>query len=686
MLKRLRVFRHRLKEYIHREKLRSDLETLLDHVIYQKSLEDKLSWLVELMRWVRYENDTDAHIEDLTGKMPLLRLRYFFKLLERRPAIKKEVARILRTIVREVRGIELYTETGLPQELGIWGELVERLTEKFLPAPPLDSKLGHLFLALFPNPEDAHWVASIDDKTFSQIVDLFYYEVGEDEGEWNKLSVDLEDALTYLVIQIRAIGLAPAVRKRSGVENFKDSAFFTLLTGLEEFTEAFHKSNREDLLNKTQQFRQILQECRVELDLVHKHLDEFGVSLTQVFQMIRLSTYIQRVEILLELFISENIDSQKVSHFLAKLIAENHELRSVSSLFSQNISLMARKLVERAAETGEHYITRTKEQFQHMLNAGLGGGAVMSFAVYAKMGIVAIGLADFLEGFLISINYALGFVLVHLLGFTIGTKQASMTGPAIAEKMGNVDSAEGMQSLVTEITHLVRSQMVSVLGNVLLIAPTVILIDSLYYLVSGAHIMSFETAQYQVHGQSLFSMAPVYAALTGGLLWMSSMMSGWTGNWFALHSLKTRIERSPSLKFIFGKRRAENIANFLDKNIAGLSANIFLGFLLGMVPEFMKFFGIPLDIRHVTISAGNLGGAVTALGLPFMKTWEFWSAVLGVIAIGLINVSVSFSLSVWVAIRAREINTPQKRALRHAVFQRLRQEPLSFFWPSSSTK
>lgn len=690
MLKKLRVFHHRLKEYTQRDQIRSDLETLLDNAAHQEELEDKLNWLVELMRWVRYEWAADAHLEDETGRLPLTRLKFLFKMLERRPEAKKHVARILRTVVQKVSGMEFYTETGLPQELGLWSELFERITQKILPTPPLDSELGHLFMALFPNPEDALWVSNMDSKTFAQIVGLFFHEVGEDEKDWNRLASDLEDALTYLVIQIRAIGLSPEMRVRVGKESFRDSAFFAMVRGLEEFTTAFHVGEPGALQDKANRFRSIIWECRDELNLVHRHLDEFGVSLSLVFQMIRISSYLQRVEHLLDLILSGKLEGEietgKVTSFLARLILENQELRSVSSLFSQNISLMARKLVERAAETGEHYITRTREQFSRMLEAGLGGGGVMSFAVYIKMGIVAIGLAGFVEGFLISINYALGFVLVHLLGFTIGTKQAAMTGPAIADKMGNVDSPEGMDSLVTEVTHLVRSQMVSVLGNVLMIAPTVILIDSLYYLMTGTHIMSGTTAQYQMHGSSLLSMAPVYAALTGVLLWISSMASGWAGNWFALHSLKTTLARSPSLNFIFGKKRAKIIARFLDRNVAGLAANISLGFLLGMVPEFMRFFGIPLDIRHVTISAGNVGGALTVLGPAYVKTLDFWMAVLGVATIGMLNVGVSFALSVWVAIRARGINTPQKKAIRQAVFRRFRREPLSFFWPRSDKK
>ncbi len=93
----------------------------------------------------------DSHLEKETGRLPLTRLRFLLLVLERNGEWKKDVAQILRTVVQEVSGLELYTETGLPKELGLWGEFFDRLTMKILPMPPLDHELGYLFWALFPD-------------------------------------------------------------------------------------------------------------------------------------------------------------------------------------------------------------------------------------------------------------------------------------------------------------------------------------------------------------------------------------------------------------------------------------------------------------------------------------------------------------------------------------------------------
>ncbi|WP_374073460.1 site-specific recombinase [Bdellovibrio bacteriovorus] len=685
MFKKLTAFRNRLIKFKQSGKVHSDLDVLLSSAKDNRQLEDKLQWLVKLLQWVRYEGAVDSHLEKETGRLPVARLRFLLIVLDRNPSWKKDVAVILRTVVHEVSGLELYTETGLPKELGFWGELADRMTMKILPTPPLDHELGYLFWALFPDKDDPTWLASIDNVTFDKIVELFFYEVESNEHDWNRLKTDLEDALVYLVIQVRAIGLSPSIRYRLDKPNFRDSAFFALVRGLEEFMNAYHAGDKTLILEKASRLRMIIWECRRELLQVHKHLDEYGVSINLVFQMIRLRTYLQRIDSLLEILLTEKLDSKKVTGFLSKLVEENQDLRSVRSLISQNISLFARKVVERAAETGEHYITRTKEEYRRMLQAAGGGGAVTAVTVYVKIGILALGLSGFMEGFLASLNYAISFVAIHLLGFTLGTKQPAMTAPALAAKMQDVETKEGMEDLVTEIVHLVRSQVASILGNVMFVIPCVILIDTAFFLLFGTHLMSPEKAQYAFTSVDILGPAILFAGFTGILLWLSSIFAGWGDNWFALHSLRKTLARSPTLRAIFGRRGARNIAVFLEKNMSGLLGNISLGVMLGMVPEIMKFLGLPLDVRHVTLSSGTLGGALPVLGVEFLKTPQFWRAVVGIFFIGALNVGVSFGMALLVAIKARGINPPQRRAIRKAVAKRFFSSPLSFFLPVGST-
>ncbi|MDG0816310.1 site-specific recombinase [Bdellovibrio svalbardensis] len=685
MFRQLKDYFIRFRQYKRSGLIHSDLDVLLNSAATQRSLEDKLQWLVKLLQWVRYEGNIDAHIEKEAGKVPAARLRYLLMILDRNPTWKVETAKILRAVIKNVGGIELYTETGLPREVGVIGEVWDRLIMKMLPTPPLDHELGYLFWALFPDAKDPLWLASIDHQTFDKLVDLFNYEVAAVEGDWNRLHTDLEDALAYLVIQVRAIGLSPAFRHRLDKANFRDSAFFALVRGLEEFHIAYQENDRQVFLEKASRFRLLIWECRRELAQVHKHLDEFGVSINLVFQIARIQAYLKRVDSLVEILITEKLDAKKVTQFLATLVEENQELRSVKSLISQNVSLLARKVVERAAETGEHYITRTREEYRKMVSAAAGGGAITAITVYLKTGILALGLSGFMEGVFSSVNYALSFCVIHLAGFTLGTKQPAMTAPALAAKMQDVGTPEGMESLVDEIAHLIRSQVAAISGNVLMVVPVTLFIDAAFFFTLGKHVMSFETAHHAFEAVDVLGPAALYAAFTGILLWLSSLAAGWGDNWFALYSLRKTLARSPTLRTVFGKMNARRIAVFFEKNISGLLGNIVLGVMLGMTPQILRFVGISLDVRHVTLSSGSMGAAISVMGVQYMKTAEFWRAMIGILSVGVLNVSVSFGMALWVAIRARGIKTPQRRAIRKAVFKRLIQHPLSFLLPVGTT-
>src|SRR6185312_12330625 len=95
------------------------------------------------------------------------------------------------------------------------------------------------------------------------------------------------------------------------------------------------------------------------------------------------------------------------------------------------------------------------------------------------------------------------------------------------------------------------------------------------------------------------------------------------------------------------EQRARPRAVWLVKRIGGLTGNATLGFLLGGVPAMFAILQLPVEIRHVTVSASSFALAVSH------GTWSsslIWNAALGVLVIGLVNVSASFALALQVAL------------------------------------
>ena len=112
----------------------------------------------------------------------------------------------------------------------------------------------------------------------------------------------------------------------------------------------------------------------------------------------------------------------------------------------------------------------------------------------------------------------------------------------------------------------------------------------------------------------MWSAAPFYAAFTGVLLWISAVIAGWFENWATFRRLPEAVARSPRIVSLLGPERAVRAARVIEDNVAALGGNVSLGILLGMEPVIATFFGLPLEVRHVTLSTGQLALASWSYG------------------------------------------------------------------------
>ena len=87
-------------------------------------------------------------------------------------------------------------------------------------------------------------------------------------------------------------------------------------------------------------------------------------------------------------------------------------------------------------------------------------------------------------------------------------------------------------------------------------------------------------------------------------------------------------------------------ADFIHDHLGALASNFLFGILLGITPWIGKILELPLDIRHIAFSSANLAYATAShpegIGV-------FAQGLFAVIAIGLVNLWVSFALALRVA-------------------------------------
>ena len=655
------------------------LDTLLAQANPAAPLGTQNEWLMELGFWLRRATPGTVTVSDPAVTFSEhTRLRFLLQVLDRNPAQSARFGATMRSILKENDARSLFADTGMASRPGLFGELVSRVHVRALPVAPNQAELSVVFALLFQSERDAAWVAALDAPLILRLVQHILDGASDADSLMPELSEALDDSIVLLCHQIAATALEAPIRQR--LDNPHENA--RVLMQLSKLAHDLMLSSsgsdeRAQLLNN---LRAALAQAREAIDSVYEHLERFGVSVDVVFQVERTRLRIDRVDQLLAVW-AERSQLTHYAALTAQLIEANLNRSSIGGLLAETYSLLGRKVVERSAETGEHYIARTRRDYFGMLRMAAGGGVVTVATVYMKFFITSLHLNKFVEGVLYSFDYVGSFLAIHFAHFTLATKQPAMTAPALAQKLTDVSTMAGRSAFVEETAALIRSQVAAITGNLALVFPVALMTQLAATYFFNRNLITVEKAQATIDGFSLLGPTPFYAAFTGILLWLSSLTAGWADNWFALHRLHDALAYQRRLKWVFGEARAARIADFAKHHVAGVVANVSLGVMLGMVPALLGFVGIPLDVRHVTLSTGSVAAAIGVLGVETLKTPALWWAVAGIASMGVLNLAVSFALAFSMALRSQGLISKVRRRLRRDVLRYVLQHPLKMLLP-----
>jgi site-specific recombinase len=651
-----------------------DLAALLRALDPAADVAQRHVWLIRLFQWIR----GDQH----SAPAALARVQAFIEAVQMQPELQARLQAWWQQLTHSVDITTLLADFGFAPRTAFISELAERLRRKLLPGTPDTLDASELFPLVASARFDMQWMGALSEQQVGQLVQLLSADPEQDALHWQN---NLVDALTYCTAQIRATGFAPELRLRMDASLPSARAFHALPADIDELRRAFFGAEHDEarLQAALTQYRARLDACRQAINSIYAHLEENGVSLGMVFRLRQLRERMLRVRELLDSLTSPK-PAMAALKLLARRVGTAQEMKSIGALISANSTLLSAKMAERSAETGETYITRNRGEYREMLGKAMGGGAVTAATTLLKFMVLGVGLSAFWGGFWSSVAYAATFIVIQLLHFTLATKQPAMTAPAMAAKLKDMDSAEASHSVepfVDEVTHLVRSQVAAVLGNVLMVVPAVLLLNALIELLLGRPMIGNEQALHVLASLSLLGPTLLWAAFTGAILFAASMIAGWTENWFVLHRLDSAIHHNPRFTAVLGTERAARWSAFMRHNISGFASNIALGFMLGLIPAFTGFFGIELEVRHVTLSTGQLAAAGASLGLEALRQPAIWWCMAAIPLIGALNLGVSFYLAFRLALQAHNVSRLDRARIRAAIWARWRGQPRSFFMP-----
>jgi len=620
-------------------------------------------------------------------------LRTLTHSLGRDPDVLASVRAAFLRLFAEHKQVSLYVSSGLLPSTGFFSETSSRISHRLLPEVLDTTYLKDLLSVVFHRSDDEVWVNGVDDDVWLELLAILVGDetpMAEEEASPLPPAVgEILESLRVLSYHVSAIGLDPElVRIDPNLEEY-ESPFLAqnaeLLTYIEHYSTWWVTPGA--LVTDDAHLTVMLGQCDEVLQRVRKRATKIGTSLTLTFKLERLRQHLDRIDELVSMLkelrerrIVADLAPRIVRMFKTLVRAECRK-NYLTDYWGQNVELLSLRMTESASKTGEKYITSTRSEYFGILLSAMLGGLIIALMAGNKIVLGTQGMAPLNEILSFCLNYGLGFALIHILGGTVATKQPAMTANAIAASIGEArGSTRDLEALADLIARTVRSQLAAILGNLGVAIPVAILVGLAVQQASGAHFVSPDKAHHLLSEIDPRGGALFFAAVAGVCLFLSGLIAGYYDNLSAYNRVPERLLQLHWPRRLFGAARMQRIAGYIENNLGALAGNFFFGFLLGGATALGVLFGLPLDIRHIAFSSAYLGYAFTAL--DFALPWQaVVLALSGVLLIGLVNLAVSFTLTLSVAMRARRISFAQGRTLGRMLLHRFLRRPQDFLLP-----
>ena len=661
----------------------------LGNQFYFMFFKKKENFSTILKKYFAQQNETQSiqPLSELFQSLKRESFDVFLAYLKNNEEITQNLKYYLFNIFSEKSFNKAITNANILSENAFLPELKKRISYKYLPPVEDANTISYIITNVLYNPKtDLKYIENIRPEESDELIQL--------------LGVDQLVLLPYIkkeiifsanILSHRATGSAmesEIARMLPEYQSF-DNPFIALQKELDHLTERFKKDKTLTINSKDTEYKQIkiyLEQCLGFVHKAFKNASKFGISSKTNQALLKIRQQLQRIQETLSLLVidSEEDVLQKSKQLIINLLKYKSHRNNVRELIDDSTKLISHLITSHTAETGTHYIATSTKGYIKMFWKSSGGGIIVGFLCILKMLASSMQGSDFFHAVLYSLNYAIGFVVVYLLGFTLATKQPAMTAATMAKVLSDeVYNPNTYQSFANLVAKLFRTQFIAFVGNVLWVFPTALaLIYGMEWLL-GENLAVPKADKMLKDLDPFKSKALLHASIAGVFLFISGVISGSISNNSIFHKMPQRIAQNPYLNNILGVKFSEKISTFYTKNWAGIISNIWFGVFLGMIAPLGVFLGLNLDIRHITFAAGNFALGLYGKGFDIPIS-DFWIYTITIFLIGFFNFIVSFGLSMFLAFRSRKINLGEVGKIYHEIFRFFLKNPLRFFIPIKS--
>ena len=579
------------------------------------------------------------------------------------------------------------TEANILSENSFWSEFKKRMLNSILPPVENENSVWYMVDHLMTSPKkDLKFLQEISDDELDELFQLLKID-----QIILKDSVKKELVLSINILAWRMIGdaLKSEVLKMTPEYKNLDNPFIALQNEIDILSSEIRNNKDFYFTSKNTDVKQVfiyLKQCLEFVDNAFKNSAKYGISNKTNQTLLRIKQQIKRLqEIVKLLLVDDEKDILKNSKTLVlNILAYKSHKNNIAELFDDSTLLISHLITNHTAETGSKYISSSYQDYFKMFYKASGGGIIVGVLCVLKMLYSYSSSSDFAHAVLYSMNYAMGFVMIYLMQFTLATKQPAMTAATMAKVLSE---GKNTKKNYTDFAHLVakliRTQFIAFMGNVLWAFPVALLIIYGFDVLLQENLAGPKSAKLLKDLNPWESKAFLHASIAGFFLFISGIIAGNVGNNSVFYQIPKRLEKNLVLNMIFGAKFTKSISKFYAKNWSGIISNIWFGVFLGVIGPIGHFLGLDLDIRHITFSAGNF--ALGLYGSHFeVSNATIYLSIATIFLIGFFNFIVSFGLSMSLALRSRKVNSGEFKEISKAIFFYFLKNPFRFILPIRS--
>ena len=634
-----------------------------------------------------YTLDSVQPMRELFQSLKRTNFEVFLAYLKNNEEIKNNFRDYLFILFSNKSFTKALTDANILSENAFFPELKKRISYKFLPPVEDENTVSYIISKVLFNPKsDSNYIKNINPEDGSE-----FFKLMEIEKISTLPKVKKELLISANILALRSVGNALEAGIAKMVPEYKnfDNPFVALQSELDSLIGRFKEDENLQINSKDVDYKQIkiyLQQCLDFVDKAFKNASKFGISSKINQSLLKIRQQLKRIQDIIPILVVDNEEDILINskNLVSNTLKYNSHRNNVRELIDDSTRLISHLITSHTAETGTHYIATSSKEYLKMFWKASGGGIIVGFLCIFKMMMSYSHGSEFSHAVLYSLNYAFGFIIIYLLGFTLATKQPAMTAATMAKVLSDESSSDkNYKEFANLVAKLSRTQFIAFVGNVLWSFPVAL---AIIYGMNWFLDKNFAVAKADKLLKDLNpieSKAILHACIAGFFLFISGIISGNISNSSIFNQVPERISQSPFLNQVIGAKNSKKLSDFYTKHWAGIISNFWFGIFLGVIAPLGVFLGLDLDIRHITFSAGNFALALYGKGFD-IDTYTFVISLVTIFLIGAFNFIVSFGLSMLLAFRSRKVNFGELTIIYKTILKYFIKNPLRFFIPLKS--